>query len=227
MAQWDNHKTDSRLNGEGMTTQWNGCHRPSAILIMAKRQAGRVQNKPLLGRIALAAALWHHTPDPKPLILYVASDSHGQPQVADAQIVRSLLTEGLGIPVDSLLLREKSNCTLVEVRMVRVLARTHGFDRILAVTHPYHARRAQQYFEEVLPDVCVVPVSVESLTRLSPPRQPSDLLHQLRPMIEISQPGRWQSVREHIVEGLLNRIHPLDPRGRLERRLARILRKAA
>jgi hypothetical protein len=116
---------------------------------------------------------------------------------------------------------------LVEVRMVRVLARTHGFDRLLAVTHPYHARRAQQYFEEVLPDVCVVPVSSEFLTGLSPSRQPSDLLRQLRPMIEISEPGRWQWAREHIVEGVLYRIHLLDPRGRLERRLARILRKAA
>jgi hypothetical protein len=136
------------------------------------------------------------------------------------------LTEGFGIPVDSLLLREKSNCTLVEVRMVRVLARTHGFERILAVTHPYHARRAQQYFEEVLPDVCIVPVSFESLRELTPPGQPSEFLQELSPMIEASQPGRWQLAREHIVEGLLNRIHLLDPRGRLERRLARILRKA-
>ena len=111
--------------------------------------------------------------------------------------------------------------------MVRVLAQTHGFERILAVTHPYHARRAQRYLEEVLPDVCVVPVSSESLTKLSPPRQPSEFLHKLRPMIEASQPGRWQLAREHIVEGLLNRIHLLDPKARLERRLARILRKAA
>ena len=171
--------------------------------------------------------MWHHTPDPKPLILYVASDSHGQPKVPDAQVVRSLLIEGFGIPVDSLLLREKSDCTFVEVRMVRVLARGRGFDRILAVTHPYHARRAQRYLEEVLPDVCVVPVSIESLTKLTPPRQPTAPLYEFRPMIEISEPGRWQLAREHIVEGLLNRIHLLDPRGRLERRLARILRKAA
>jgi hypothetical protein len=108
-----------------------------------------------------------------------------------------------------------------------VLARTHGFDRILAVTHPYHARRAQRYLEEVLPEVCVVSVSVRSLTELTPPHQPTELPYELRPLIEISEPGRWQLAREHIVEGLLNRIHPLDPRGRLERRLARILRKAA
>jgi hypothetical protein len=99
-----------------------------------------------------------------------ASDSHGQSRIADARVVSSLLIEGFGIPVDSLLLREKSNCTLVEV--------------------------------------------------------PSEFLHKLRPMIEASQPGRWQLAREHIVEGLLNRIHTLDPRGKLERRLARILRKA-
>jgi hypothetical protein len=136
-----------------------------------------------------------------------------------------LLTGRFGIPEDSLLLREKSNCTLLEVRMVRALARTHGFDQILALTHPYHARRAQRYFEEVLPDVCVVPVSLESLARLSPPLPPNELLDKVRPMIETSEPNKWQLAREHVVEGLLNRIHLLDPRGRLERRLARILRK--
>ena len=209
-----------------MTAQWNGFSKASAILIMAKRQAGRAQNKPLLGRIALAAALWHSAPDPKPLILYVASDSHGRPEIADARVVRSLLTEDLGIPADSLMLREKSNCTLVEVRMVRTLARTHGFDRIVAVTHPYHARRAQRYFEEALPNVRVVPVTSEALTKLSPSRPPNEFLQKLRPMIEISEPGRWQLAREHLVEGVLGRIHRLDPRGRLERRLARTLRRA-
>ena len=209
-----------------MPAQRNGIHKASAILIMAKRQAGRAENKPLLGRIALAAALWHSAPDPKPLILYVASDSHGQPEIADAQVVRSVLTKNLGIPPGSLMLREKSNCTLVEVRMLRNLARIHGFDRIVAVTHPYHARRAQRYLEEVLPDVRVVPVTSEALTRLSSSGLPKAFLEKLRPMIEISEPGRWQLAREHLVEGLLNRIHRLDPRGRLERRLARTLRKS-
>jgi hypothetical protein len=210
-----------------MPAQRNGIHKASAILIMAKRQAGRAENKPLLGRIALAAALWHSAPDPKPLILYVASDSHGQPEIADAQVVRSVLTENLGIPPGSLMLREKSNCTLVEVRMVRNLARTHGFDRILAVTHPYHAPRVQRYFDEVLHGVRVVTATSECLTELTPPSGPHEFLEKLRPMIEISQPGRWQLVRERLVEGLLDRIHLLDPRGRLERWLARILRGVA
>lgn len=197
---------------------------PSAILIMGKRQGTKKENKQLWGRVAMAVALWYSAPEPKPYLLFVASDIHSPSKTPDAMLVKSILLKQFGIPADYLILRQVSNCTLLEVRTVRVLKRIYRLSHIFATTHLYHAARAQRYFNEVLPDASVIPVHPAILDEISFPANYPELLNELRSMIEDSLPGRFDSIREYVIEWFLNQAHTLDQRGRFERRLARFLR---
>lgn len=198
--------------------------RPSAVLIMGKRQGTKRENKQLYGRIAMAAALWYSAPQPKPYLVFVASDVHSRQQIPDATVVKTTLVDEFGIPGDFLVLRQKSNCTLLEVRTIRAINRTYRFAKIFAITHLYHAPRAQHYFNEVLLDAMVIPVHPDILTEITFPPAGEELLHQLRTIVSDSQPKRLDLLREHCIEWLLTQAHTLDSRGRLERRLARVLR---
>lgn len=200
---------------------------PSAILIMGKRQGTKRENKQLWGRVALATALWYSAPEPKPYIGFVASDVHGPLRTPDVQVVRSLLVERFDIPPDYLVLRQKTNCTLLEVRAARVLNRAYGLAHIFVLTHLYHAPRAQRYFDEVMLNASVIPVHPDILAEITFPPEYSDLLPELQTMIEDSLPGRLDTAREQVIESMLNLAHTLDQRGRLERRLARLLRPEA
>lgn len=195
---------------------------------MAKRQGSKQENLQLAARVATAAVLWHHTPGPKPSISYVANDVHGPEQIPDATVVRSLLMERFRVPEESLLIRIKANCTLLEVRVVRALSRIHslGPGRIVALTHIYHAGRAQCYFNEVLPRVSVIPVEPNLLAHVANRYGATDLITEVTELVEQAGPDRMDLARERAVEWLLNRIHVLDPRGRVERGLAHILRPA-
>lgn len=200
---------------------------PSAIVLMGKRQGTKRHNRQLRGRAALVAALWHSAPAPKPYIVFVAADVHGPQHTPDVEVVRSLLVERFDIPADFLILRRRSNCTLLEVRAVRALARAYRLTHIFAVTHLYHAPRTQRYFNEVFPNASVIPVHSDILNEIIFPEVYTDLLPELIALIDESQPSRLDSGREHLIEGLLGLAHWLDPRGRWERRLAKILRPQA
>ena len=200
---------------------------PSAILIMGKRQGTKKENKQLRGRIAMAVALWYSAPQPKPYIIFVASDIHGPLPTPDVQVVKSMLAEKFEIPNDYLILRQRTNCTLLEVRVTRALSRAYGLAQIFVLTHLYHAPRAQRYFNEALSNAAVIPVHPDILSEITFPAEYSDLLPQLQAMIDASMPGWFDNSREYIVEGLLNLAHTLDPRGRFERWLARVLRPTA
>lgn len=113
---------------------------------MGKRQGTRKENKQLYGRVAVAVALWYSAPRPKPYIMFVASDVHGSRHIPDVTAVKATLIEEFGIPADFLILRQKTNCTLLEVRAARVINRVYGFAKIFAITHLYHAYRTQVYF---------------------------------------------------------------------------------
>ncbi|MCB0171370.1 MAG: YdcF family protein [Anaerolineae bacterium] len=197
---------------------------PSGILIMGKRQGTKKENKQLYGRIALAAALWYSAPNPKPYLMFVASDIHGPRRIPDTTLVKSTLINDFGIPADFLIMRQKSNCTLVEVRAVRTINRVYKFARIFAITHLYHAYRTQVYFNEVLPNAVVIPAHPEILNEIEFPLEGEELLKQIRAVVQASRPTRLDLIREQVIEGLLMQAHRLDPRGRLERRLAKVLR---
>lgn len=197
---------------------------PSAILIMGKRQGTKKENKQLWGRVAMAAALWYSAPQPKPYLIFTAADIHGPQRTPDAQVVKTMLVERFEIPADFVILRQLSNCTLLEVRVARVVQRAYGLAHIFALTHLYHAVRAQRYFNEVLPNTSVIPVHPDILTEINFPPDCDELLAKLRRIIADSQPGYLDLIREYSIEWFLSQTHRLDPRGRLERGLAKLLR---
>jgi hypothetical protein len=201
---------------------------PSAILIMGKRQGTKKEHKQLWGRMALAAALWYSAPRPKPYLLFVASDIHGPLLTPDAQVVKAMLVDRFGIPADFVMTRQLSNCTLLEVRAARVLKRAYHLAHVFALTHLYHAARAQRYLDEVLPaQASVIPVHPDILNEKTFPAEAEELFSELRTLIEDSLPGRFDAAREYAIEWLLNQAHTLDPRGRFERWLAWLLRPGA
>ena len=153
---------------------------PSAIMIMGKRQGTKKENKQLWGRVAMAAALWYSAPDPKPHIVFVASDVHGRDKTPDSTIVKSMLIQRFSIPADYLVIRERSNCTLIEVRAMRAVARAYHLTHVFLLTHLYHAPRAQRYADEVLPNGAVIPVHPDILAEISFPVAYEDLFAELQ-----------------------------------------------
>ena len=200
---------------------------PSGILIMGKRQGTKKNHTQLKGRAALAAALWYSAPQPKPYIIFVASDIHGPQNTPDAHLIKSLLLKDFYIPADYLILRQKTNCTLLEVRSAQAISRAYDLADVFAVTHLYHASRTQRYINEVLPDASVIPVHPDILNEIVFPLEAADLFGQIKQLIQDSQPTRLDSLREQLIEWLLNHAHTFDPRGRIERRLAKMLRPGA
>jgi hypothetical protein len=193
---------------------------------MGKRQGTKRENKELRGRVAMAATLWHSAPRPKPYLVFTAADVHGPLRIPDADVARSLL-EKFEIPRDYLIMRQWANCTLLEVRAARTLSRAYGLTQVFALTHLYHAPRVQRYFNEVLPDVAVIPVHPDILAEIQFSAEYADLLPELEGMIRDSNPIWLARLRQYFIEWLLSRAHTLDPRGRFERWLARVLRPTA
>ena len=177
--------------------------------------------------MALAAALWYSAPEPKPYLIFVASDLHGPARTPDALVVKKMLVEQFGIPADFVMLRPVANCTLIEVRAIRALGRVYKLAHIFVLTHLYHAPRAQRYLSEVMPNASVIPVHPDILAEIQFPPEQADLLPELQALIEDSQPGLPDAGREYIIEWLLTLAHTVDRRGRFERRLARLLRPKA
>jgi hypothetical protein len=196
---------------------------------MGKRQGTKKENKQLWGRAAMAAALWYSAPVPKPYLIFVASDVHGPSLTPDAQVVKNLLVNRFQIPADFLITRQLTNCTLLEVRAARMIKRIYRLSYLFALTHLYHAPRAQRYLNEVMPPntASVIPVHPEILSEIAIPDEVAEFYQELRRLIVDSQPGRLDTAREHVVEWLLNQAHTLDHRGRFERRLAHLLRPGA
>ncbi len=198
---------------------------PAAILIMGKRQGTKKENKQLWGRVAMAALLWYSAPVPRPYVVFVASDVHGPQLTPDAQVVKRMLVEQFRLPADFVITRQRTNCTLLEVRSMKAIKRAYHISHVFALTHLYHAARAQRYLNEVLHgDASVIPVHPEILAEINVPVEVADLYPELHRLITASQPGRWDNLREYGVEWLLNLAHTLDRRGHFERRLARLLR---
>jgi hypothetical protein len=199
---------------------WPG--EPTAILIMGKRQGTKRENKQLLGRVAMAAALWYRSPYPKPYIMFVAADKAHE--LADAEVVKTLLTNQFMIPGDYLILREKTNCTLLEVRLIRVLSHIYKLTHIFAVTHLYHAPRAQRYFNEVVTHVSVIPVHPEVWQPLSELAEEMLFFNELQRIMRDSLPTPLDNLRETLIEIMLGYLHFFDRQGRVERWLARKIR---
>jgi len=191
---------------------------------MGKRQGPKKENKQLWGRAALAGALWHSAPHPKPYLIFVASDRHGPHHTPDADVVKSLLIRQLEVPADYIITRQRANCTLLEVRTAQVIGRAYKLANLFAVTHLYHAARSQRYFAEIAANIAVIPAHPAILAEISFPPELMDLQETINQMVAESMPGKFDLLREYVIEWLLGQAHTLDRRGKLERRLAKLLR---
>jgi hypothetical protein len=191
-----------------------------AVAILGKVQRILRDPSQLDARIATAAALWHAAPAPKPWILYVASDVHGRDRRPDGLVVRRMLVR-FGVAAEDFVFRPWSNCTVVEARALRVLARALRLGAITALTHPYHAPRARRILTAVIPGIEVLAVRPEAVTDLTVPGL------DLQRVVALSMPGRADLVRERTVESVLAWLGIVDRRGRFERKLASALRAAA
>ena len=193
------------------------------IVILGKARGRRPESDQLLARAAVAAQLWHTAPEPRPYLLIVTRDQPGERP--DALRIASLLADDYEIPVQSILARIWSNCTILETRAVRVLTRAHGISRLRILTHPYHAKRAQILFHEVLPDARVVPIDPAATeTLLETKGVPSEALGRDLRNIARSMPRGFDLRRERTIEWLLTKLHAIDPRGVFERSLAGYIR---
>jgi uncharacterized SAM-binding protein YcdF (DUF218 family) len=195
----------------------------TAVLVMGK-QVRRRENVQLQGRAAVAAAVWHSLGDPELAVVHVAADTHGPVGTPDGTVLRALLTGRYRLPDEVVITREWSRCTVAEVRALRVLARARGIGRVLAVTHGYHARRVAAYLAEAGLAAEVLTPDVATLARFPLPAEVADLGPLVADAVARATPGPLDLVRERANEALLTRLHRLDPRGRVERILARVFR---
>jgi hypothetical protein len=197
-----------------------------AVAIFGKSQGTKPENLQLRARVGLAAAIWHASAEPRPILLYVPADHAGPEATPDADVVRELLTGSYGVPDADVVTRRLSNCTYREVRWLRSLCAELGLGRLTAVTHGYHAARTARYLEEVLPGrTGVVSVTVPELARLGVdsrrvPARIAQRFAELPELIERSQPRGVDALREALVEGAMTVLHVLDRRGRVEIALA-------
>jgi uncharacterized SAM-binding protein YcdF (DUF218 family) len=196
----------------------------AAVVILGKHQGTRSHNLELRGRVALGAAVWHSLRDDSAPVYFLAADTHGPARVPDAVLVRRLLAERYHLPPSVVHVRRWSRCTVAEVRGMRALARRRRFDRILVVTHGYHAPRAASYFSEVRLTAEILPVQPETLARLPLARADEALRARIAEAIGAARIGSLHDVRERVTETLVTTLHRFDRRGRVERWLARRLR---
>lgn len=190
------------------------------IVILGKARGRKKESLQFFARVSVASLLWHAASEPRPIIIVVTRDA---PEgVPDAHRAKGRLV-ALGIPEESVVARSWSNCTLLEARAVRVLVRAHDLGELTVLTHPYHRRRAQRFFDEVVPSARVVAVEPGFVEKLpASPRRDEASAHVAR-----SMPTGVDLRREQVVEAMLSALHEVDPRGRVERWLAGRVRPLA
>ena len=201
-----------------------------AVAIFGKSQGTKRQNLQLHARVGVAAAIWHASPAPRPLLVYVPADHSGPERTPDADVVRELLTGRYGVPEADVVTRRVSNCTYREVRGLRDLCAELGVGKLTAVTHRYHAARTDRYLGEVLPGrarVIAVEVHAREATgeeNLQVPAGVAEALRELPDLVDRSVPRGADAWREALVEAAMTLLHALDRRGRVEIALADRLR---
>ena len=126
-----------------------------------------------------------------------------------------------------IVLRARSNCTLIELRAAGVMTRAHRLGQLTAITHPYHSARSRRLLSAVYPPAEVLTVRPSAVRELEIPRSHSSLFSGLGELIDASMMRGLDLARERSIEWLLTHIHHFDPRGRFERRLASALRPRA
>jgi uncharacterized SAM-binding protein YcdF (DUF218 family)/glycosyltransferase involved in cell wall biosynthesis len=77
----------------------------------------------------------------------------------EAEVMRELASD-LGVPLDAIVLEEEAGNTYENVRNVQAILERQGWDQVLLVSSPYHMRRALLIWEQVAPQVEILPSPV-------------------------------------------------------------------
>ncbi len=197
-----------------------------ALVIHGKRLvAAPIEGSELAARAAVAAWLYHS--GLARYLVCVEGEINRPCHPAGSAIAAQLLAERYGVPPAAIVARSWTDCTRVEVRGVRVLARARGWRRLAALTGSYHARRVARLYGQIGLDVAVVPCAEQALAALIPPADADLFARWAMPALRASRLPAPKYLEERAKEAALLALVPLDPRGRIERWLARRVRGAA
>lgn len=194
-----------------------------ALIILGKRLTSRsVIGSELAARSAAAAWLYHSGLAPR--LVCVEGEINRPHHPAGSAIAAELLEGWYGVPGTAITARSWSDCTRVEVRGIRVLARAHGWRRLAAITAGYHAWRVQRLYRQVGLEVAVLPCRERALSRLIPPADPALYVEWVVPAIRAARLPATKRLEEWAKEAVLLALVGLDRQGVVERTLARRLR---
>lgn len=199
------------------------CQGVDAIVIQGKRLAANpVAGSELYARTAAAAWLYHS--GLARYLVCVEDDINRPYHPAGSAVAAELLSGEFGVPAAAIVARSWANCTRVEVRAIRVLARAHGWRRLAALTSGYHAPRARRLYAQLGLQVAVVACAEESLVRLIPPGDPELYRRWVEPALRAARLSPRKHLEERAKEAVLVGLLVADPRGVLELALARAVR---
>ncbi len=197
-----------------------------ALVIQGKRLvAAPIEGSELAARTAVAAWLYHS--GLARCLVCVEGEINRPRHPAGSLIASRLLAERYGVPATAIVARSWTDCTRVEVRGVRVLARARGWQSLAAITAGYHARRVACLYGQIGLDVAVIPCAEPVLAALIPPADATLFERWAIPALRAARLGPPKQLEEQAKEAALLALVPLDQRGRLERWLARRVRGAA
>ena len=201
------------------------CQGVDALIIQGKRLGSApVSGSEIAARTAVAAWLYHSGLARR--LVCVEGEINRPHHPAGSVIVARLLQERYDIPPEAILARRWANCTRVEVRAIRVLARAHGWSRLAALTAGYHALRVSRLYTQLGLNVAVVPCAEDTLARLIPPADPLLYTRWVIPALAAARLPFTRRLEEEAKEVILRALLRADSQGVLERTLARLIRGA-
>lgn len=185
------------------------------IVVMGKRPSPGSQPLELMARAAFAAIYWHLKAKGTIIFCVEGFDIAGIFH-SGSEIVKNVVVDIGGVPLENTIVRSLSNCTSREVIVIKQVMEDHFLRSPLVITHPYHRARTYKYFSDIGIDVNVVGCSIHEVMNLNIEKINPALID----LIFQAEPEKPQLIREFIVESGLSTLHLLDKRGVIERYLS-------
>lgn len=113
----------------------------------------------MLARIVCAVRAYRQQPVP----IVVAGGSPPEFTTPEAVVVRRFLLD-LGVPMEHIVLEDKSRDTLENARNVAVICKERDYRRLLVITSAYHVRRARLAFAAAGLEVAAIGANFRSAT---------------------------------------------------------------
>jgi len=188
-----------------------------SLVVMGKIHKLGADPVELQARVAFAACLMLHAP--QNVILATAGGAYlPDTDVPVAQIVKQKAMQW-GVPEDRIVTQNESNNTIREVKVIQDLLIKYKKKNPVIISHGYHLRRTQIYFQEIGLNVQILACSTNVLNQILP-----DCVSEMHDVIARGQISNFNTIKEYFVETVLSAIHLINPSGRLECWLADSLR---